>query len=146
VESYGNYDDRVCHRTILNAGYLDDTVKEDVLTKRKKKGTEPLQEIKRIITAIKWAVKEGIDINARSGVYFLCTCIDAISEQAVWQFYNTIREVEATFSVLKTDLDLRSIYHQNDESTMAHLHLRLLAYWMVNTVRHQLKKKGIHSS
>ena len=88
----------------------------------------------------------GVDINARSGVYFLRTCIDAISEQAVWQFYNTIREVEATFSVLKTDLDLRSIYHQNDESTMAHLHLRLLAYWMVNTVKHQLKKKGIHSS
>ncbi len=24
VESYRNYDDRVCHRTILNAGYLDD--------------------------------------------------------------------------------------------------------------------------
>ena len=28
---------------------------------------------------------------------------------------------------------------------MAHLHLGLLAYWVVNTVRHQLKKKGIHS-
>jgi hypothetical protein len=24
---------------------------------------------------------------------------------------------------------------------MAHLHLGLLAYWVVNTVRHQLKKK-----
>ena len=24
VESYRNYDDRVCHRTILNAGYLDE--------------------------------------------------------------------------------------------------------------------------
>ena len=47
--------------------------------------------------------------------------------------------------MLKTDLGLRPIYHQNDESTMAHLHLGLLAYWVVNTVRHQLKKKGIHS-
>jgi len=28
---------------------------------------------------------------------------------------------------------------------MAHLHLGLLAYWLVNTVRHQLKKEGIHS-
>ncbi len=25
---------------------------------------------------------------------------------------------------------------------MAHLHLGLLAYWVVNTVRHQLKQKG----
>ena len=24
VESYRNYEDRVCHRTILNAGYLDE--------------------------------------------------------------------------------------------------------------------------
>ena len=29
---------------------------------------------------------------------------------------------------------------------MAHLHLGLLAYWLVNTVRHQLKQEGIHSS
>jgi hypothetical protein len=49
------------------------------------------------------------------------------------------------FRVLKTDLDLRPIYHQKDENTMAHLHLGLLAYWLVNTVRHQLKKEGIRS-
>ena len=119
---------------------IETEVKEDVRNKRNK-GTEPVQEIKRTVTAINWAVKEGVDINARSGVYFLRTCADAISEQTVWQFYNTIREVEATFRVLKTDLDLRPIYHQNDQSTMAHLHLGLLAYWLVNTVRHQLRKR-----
>jgi transposase len=124
---------------------IETEVKEDVRVKRKRKGTDPVQEIKRTVTAVKWAVKEGVDINARSGVYFLRTCVEAISEQTVWQFYNTIREVEATFRVLKTDLDLRPIYHQKDESTMAHLHLGLLAYWLVNTLRHQLKKKGIHS-
>ena len=124
---------------------IETEVKEEVLTKRKRKGTEPVQEIKRTVTAIKWAVKEGVDINARSGVYFIRTCVEAISGQTVWQFYNTIREIEATFRVLKTDLDLRPIYHQKDESTMAHLHLGLLAYWVVNTVRHQLKTKGINS-
>jgi len=41
-------------------------------------------------------------------------------------------------------LDLRPIYHKNDESTMAHLHLGLLAYWLVNTIRYQLKQKGIN--
>ena len=40
---------------------------------------------------------------------------------------------------MKTDLDLRPIYHKKGESTMAHLHLGLLAYWVVNTVRYQLK-------
>ena len=67
------------------------------------------------------------------------------SEENLWKFYNTIREIEATFRILKTDLDLRPIYHKKDESTMAHLHLGLLAYWVVNTIRHQLKKEKIHS-
>jgi hypothetical protein len=103
------------------------------------------EEKKKVVTSIKWTLKEGIDINARSGVYFLRTSLEPTSEDTLWQCYNTIREIEATFRVLKTDLDLRPIYHQKDDSTMAHLHLGLLAYWVVNTIRYQLKKEGIHS-
>jgi len=114
-------------------------------TKRKNKVTEPGNDKKQIVTAVKWAVKEGVDINARSGVYFLRTSLQTQTEENVWQFYNTIRNIEATFRTLKSDLDLRPIYHQKDENTMAHLHLGLLAYWLVNTVRHQLKQNGIHS-
>ncbi len=114
-------------------------------TKWKKKVTEPGNAKKQIVTAVKWAVKEGVDINARSGVYFLRTSLQAKTEENIWQFYNTIRDIEATFRTLKSDLDLRPIYHQKDENTMAHLHLGLLAYWLVNTVRHQLKQDGIHS-
>jgi len=120
-------------------------VKEDVVPKRKKKKIQQEQEIKKIVTSINWAIKDGVDINARSGVYFLRTSLAASTEDMVWQFYNTIREIEATFRILKTDLDLRPIYHKKDDSTMAHLHLGLLAYWVVNTVRHQLKKSDIHS-
>jgi len=120
-------------------------VKEETAPKRKSKNTESEKENKRIVTAIRWAIKEGVDINSRSGVYFLRTSLQAQKEENVWQFYNIIREIEATFRVLKTDLDLRPIYHKKDESTMAHLHLGLLAYWLVNTVRHQLKQEGIHS-
>ena len=113
--------------------------------KSKKKNRQVAQEKMRIVTTIKWAIKQDVDINARSGIYFLRTSLDSNTEEIVWQFYNTIREIEATFRTLKTDLDLRPIYHKKDESTMAHLHLGLLAYWLVNTVRHQLKKQGIHS-
>ncbi|PKP50121.1 MAG: transposase, partial [Bacteroidetes bacterium HGW-Bacteroidetes-1] len=119
-------------------------VKDDDQPKRKNKSTMAVQD-KKIVTSMKWAIKEGADINARSGVYFLRTSLQANSQDVLWQFYNTIREIEATFRVLKTDLDLRPIYHQKDESTMAHLHLGLLAYWVVNTVRHQLKQEDIHS-
>lgn len=111
--------------------------------KGKNQETETLK--RRVVTSITWAVKEGVDINARSGVYFLRTSLETSSEELLWQSYNTIREIEATFRTLKTDLDLRPVYHKNDDSTMAHLHLGLLAYWVVNTVRHQLKIAGIKS-
>ena len=80
----------------------------------------------------------------KSGVYFLRTNLEDTGEALEWMIYNTIREIEATFRILKTDLDLRPIYHKNDNSTIAHLHLGLLAYWLVNTIRYQLKQSGIH--
>jgi transposase len=48
------------------------------------------------------------------------------------------------FRCLKTELDLRPIYHKNDEATIAHIHLSLMAYWLVNNIRYQLKKRGIN--
>ncbi len=77
------------------------------------------------------------------GRYFLRTSLDMKDEVVVWNVYNTIREVESTFRTLKTDLDLRPIYHKNDDSTLAHLNLGLLSYWLANTIRCKLKSNGI---
>ena len=85
------------------------------------------------------------NVKSREGKYLLRTTLDQNKESVQWAIYNTIREIEATFRVLKTDLDLRPIYHKTDEAAMAHLHLGLLAYWVVNTIRHQLKGKGIRN-
>lgn len=92
---------------------------------------------------ITWQLKDEAFVKESQGVYFLRTSLAIESEDTMWKIYNTIREIEYTFRVLKTDLDLRPIYHKNDESSMAHLHLGLLAYWVVNTIRYQLKGKGI---
>lgn len=116
--------------------------KEAPSKEKKTKKIEPEKELNKIVSSIKWSVKKDIDINARSGIYFLRTSLEEKSEAILWQSYNTIREIEATFRVLKTDLDLRPIYHKNDDSTMAHLHLGIIAYWLVNTVRYQLKKEN----
>jgi hypothetical protein len=46
----------------------------------------------------------------------------------------------------KRDIDLAmAIFHKHDESSMTHLHLGMLAYWLMNTVRFQLKSKWITS-
>jgi hypothetical protein len=89
-------------------------------------------------------IAKAEEAKNKMGVYFLRTNFEGTDEALEWMIYNTIREIESTFRVLKTDLDLRPIYHKNDDSTMAHLHLGLLAYWLVNTIRYQLKRSGIH--
>ncbi len=101
----------------------------------------------KVVTEITWKKDEYRhgDKSDSLGVYFLRTNLNVADEVIVWNIYNTIREIENTFRILKTDLDLRPIYHKNDDATMAHLHLGILAYWIVNTVRHQLKSKNINS-
>jgi Transposase DDE domain len=89
-------------------------------------------------------VAKAEEANKKLGVYFLRTNLEDTDEALEWMIYNTIREIESTFRILKTDLDLRPIYHKNDVSTIAHLHLGLLAYWLVNTIRYQLKQSGIN--
>jgi transposase len=86
--------------------------------------------------------KKGEDPDKKAGIYFLRTTLDETQESTLWTIYNIIREIESTFRVLKTDLDLRPIYHKTDDASMAHLHLGLLAYWLVSTIRFQLKQKG----
>jgi hypothetical protein len=99
-----------------------------------------------IVTKITWTEKKHDELKSREGVYFLRTSLSMENEETIWRCYNTIREIESSFRCLKTDLDLRPIYHKSDEATMAHLHLGILAYWLVNTVRYQLKRKKITHS
>src|SRR6056297_946715 len=95
-----------------------------------------------IATAISCKHKQGEDPDKSAGIYFLRTTLDENDEQTLWDIYNIIREIEYTFRVLKTDLDLRPIYHKTDNASMSHLHLGILAYWLVATIRYQLKQKG----
>lgn len=99
------------------------------------------------VTEITWKKDEAKhdDKIESLGIYFLRTNLNVKDEVIVWNIYNTIREIENVFRTLKTDLDLRPIYHKKDNATMAHLHLGILAYWLVNTIRYQLKHNGINT-
>ena len=67
-----------------------------------------------------------------------CQCYE---EGLVWKFYNVIRTVEETFHTLKSDLDIRPVYHKSDEGIKAHLNLAVLAYWLVSVTKYRLKVK-----
>jgi hypothetical protein len=98
-------------------------------------------------TEIKWAKKQAKEkSDSKHGVYFIRTNIKDPTEQMLWDTYNIVREVEASFKCLKSDLNLRPVHHQKDERVESHIYLTILAYQLVNSIRHMLKDKNIHLS
>ena len=91
---------------------------------------------------IRWRIAIPENVDKQSGIYFLRTNRDKLDEKATWDYYNLIREIECTNRQLKTDLQLRPIHHQKDDSSDAHLFLGLLSYWIVNTIRYKLRQTG----
>jgi transposase len=91
-----------------------------------------------------WTRKPALVNAAGHGVYFIRTNFENPREKELWDIYNTIREVEATFRCLKSDLNIRPVHHQRDDRISSHIYLTILAYQLVNTIRHMLKQKNIH--
>ncbi len=54
--------------------------------------------------------------------------------------------MEAVFRTLKTDLDIRPIYHQKDTYIEPHIWLGIFAYQVVNYIRRTLREKNINYS
>jgi len=109
---------------------ISNTVETETVTNKRTK--EKTKE--RKIKSMTWKIKQDIEPKGESGMYFLRTSL-SISEKLILMTYNIIREIKYSFQTLKTDLDLRPIYHKKDNATMAHLNLGQLAYWVVNTIR-----------
>ena len=98
-----------------------------------------------IATRLEWLVKpiKGKE-DKSNGIYFIRTNYNNPTETQLWKIYNTIREVESTFRCLKSDLNIRPVYHQNDERIESHIYLTILAYQLVNTIRHMVKNANIN--
>lgn len=78
------------------------------------------------------------------GKYLLQTSLPENDPNIIWTNYNIVRTVEETFKLLKSDLDVRPIYHKTDEAAKAHLNLAVLAYWIVSVTKYKLKMKDIN--
>ncbi len=95
-----------------------------------------------IITDITWERKK--EREHPKGEYFLRYTKTAVSEGDIWQVYNLTRDVESVFRTLKTDLDIRPVYHQKDAYIEPHIWLGILAYQVVNYIRRTLKENNIN--
>lgn len=98
-----------------------------------------------LATALNWTIAPNKRKQEKAeGVYFIRTSYKNPNEQELWDIYNTIREVESTFRCLKSDLNMRPVHHQKDSRVEAHIYQTILAYQLVNTIRHMLKAQNIH--
>lgn len=99
---------------------------------------------KQIVTDIKWEKQK--EKQRPKGEYFLRYSKKRLTDKQIWDLYNLTRDVEACFRFLKTDLNIRPIFHQKDEFIEPHIWLSVLAYQIAHYIRLKLKEKGINYS
>jgi hypothetical protein len=100
------------------------------------------EDEKRVnIKDVHWTIKTG---KAKpKGQYFLRYSKKDLTDEQIWDAYNLTREVEASFRCLKSDLNVRPIFHQKDSYIEIHIWLSILAYQVVNYITQVLKEKDI---
>lgn len=109
--------------------------------------TIDVMELNGKASEIKWTKKQAkAKSDNKHGVYFIRTNIENPTEQMLWDTYNIVREVEASFKCLKSDLHIRPVHHQKDDRIESHIYLTTLAYQLVNSIKHMLKGNGINHS
>jgi transposase len=96
------------------------------------------------VTSLSWSLKENLENT--DGVYCLRTNRQGVKEQELWDFYNTIRDVEDAFRCMKSDLGFRPIRHHIERRSDGHLFITMLAYHILHAIRFKLRMKGIHDS
>ncbi len=84
--------------------------------------------------------------NKYSGSYCLRTSHMDLSNERIWSLYMLLNTVESAFRTLKTDLHFRPVYHQKELRAEAHLFIAVLAYHIVNAIRHRLNEQDIYLS
>ena len=76
------------------------------------------------------------------GVYCLRTNVRDWDKETLWRTYTSLTDVEATFRSLKSELGLRPIFHRTQTRSDGHLFITVIAYQMVQTIRHRLARQG----
>jgi transposase len=81
--------------------------------------------------------------NKYSGSYCLRTSHLDMNNEKIWSLYMLLNTVESAFRTLKSDLNFRPVYHQKELRAEAHLFIAVLAYHIVNAIRHRLSENEI---
>ena len=76
------------------------------------------------------------------GVYCLRSNETTWDDATLWRTYTMLTDLEAVFRGLKSELGLRPVFHHKEHRTEGHLFITVLAYQLVQAIRHKLAAKG----
>ena len=94
----------------------------------------------RLVWEIKAERKQWRDL--REGAYLLRTNVQAESAEELWSKYMQLTEAEASFRVLKSELQIRPLFHQKEPRVKAHVLVAFLGYALWVTLKHLLKHRA----
>jgi len=80
--------------------------------------------------------------QVREGAYLLRTNLASSNPEQLWKSYIQLAEAEAAFRALKSELNVRPIFHQKEHRTKAHVLVAFLGYALWVTLKHLLKGSG----
>ena len=85
------------------------------------------------------AIQDEQDLQ---GVYLLRSTAGELADDDLWHTYMLLTRVEAAFRNLKTDLNLRPIFHHKEDRGDAHVLFSVLAYAMSVTIHLRHRQHG----
>ena len=98
----------------------------------------------RVHRQLRWTLKEDDAEHDEelAGCYVIRTDHDGADAQTIWETYMTLTRAEEGFRALKSDLGLRPNPHHVEWRVDGHVFICVLAYHLLQYIRHRLKEKG----
>lgn len=78
-------------------------------------------------------------VRRREGQYIIRSNIHGQKSSVLWERYIQLTEIELAFRNLKSDLNIRPIFHQRDDRIEAHIFIRFIAYCLHVTLKQRLR-------
>jgi transposase len=97
----------------------------------------------RTVSEVRWNYSRATEADERyAGRYYIRTSRTDLDEKSLWQLYVTLGGIEDSFRSLKGELGLRPVFHSKSTRIKAHLFITVLAYHLLNAIRHRLREHG----
>jgi transposase len=87
----------------------------------------------------KWDSRRLRRLRLSDGAYLLRTNLEPLDPDLLWRHYIQLTEVEEAFRVLKSELNIRPIWHRVDRRVEAHVMVAFLGYCLWVCLKQKLK-------